>query len=176
MSQRIPISPRSPKGAICFSTLLIAVNLPPPPTSHYHICLPSMQISEDWASRLFPMPASYLWISHKHSWHPLWEITAKDHEEATSRTRWENGDINGRKGHMLHLKNQHSECSCQLKRQHSQGASFHVRKGMSLMKCPYTSVTDATQLPGLSRSLRLYAKSKQVFSSSSWLERQVQWL
>lgn len=160
MGQRVREFPflLSPKGVICFSTLLIAVNLPPPPP-FLTACLPSAHISEDWAPSLFPVPDSYLWISPTHSWHPLWEKTTNDGEEATSRTRWEYWDINGRIGHILHLKNQHPECWCQLKRKLLQGASFHVRKGMSLMKCPYTNFTDAVLSPGLSRSLRLYAKN-----------------
>lgn len=68
------------------------------------------------------------------------------------------GDTNGKKGYILHLKNQHSTCSCQLEKKHSQGESFQGRKGTSLMRCRYTHFTDAVQLPELSGSLRLCAK------------------
>lgn len=88
------------------------------------------------------------------------------------------GDTNNKKGHILHLKNQHSKCSCQLKKKHSQGASFHGRKGMSQMRCHYTHFTEAVQLPELSGSLRLYAKMhrQQLLSSFPWLEMQIQWM
>jgi len=35
------------------------------------------------------------------------------------------GDTNGKKGRILHLKYRDSQCSCQFKKKHSQGASFH---------------------------------------------------
>lgn len=72
------------------------------------------------------------------------------------------GDVYDKKGHILHLKNQHSRCSHQLKQQYLQKVSFHRRKEMSLMRCYYTHFIDVFRLPEIPGHLSLYEKLQSL--------------
>lgn len=79
----------SPKGVICFSSLLIAINLPPPPTS----CQPACPMHRYQKIGL-PIHSHCLSLtcgcSHICACHPLWAVEAKHGGEVTSANRWEN--------------------------------------------------------------------------------------
>lgn len=89
VSQRIPISSLSPKGDIWFSSLLLAINLPPLPISHQ----PAFPVPRYQRTGL-PVCSHCLTLmcgcSHMRTWHSPWEMTAKVGKEATSQTGWEN--------------------------------------------------------------------------------------
>lgn len=128
MGQRVrefPSPLSSPKGVICFSSLLIAINLPPLPTS----CQPACPLHRNQKTGL-PIRSHCLPLtcgcSHICAWHSLWAMATKDGREATNADK-KIGDAYDKKGHILHLKNRHCRCSHQLKQQHLQKVSFHRR-------------------------------------------------
>lgn len=74
VSQRIPISSLCPKGVISFSSLLIAINFPSPPTSHQPAC--PVHRYQRTGLNTFSLPAAQLWMfSHMYTASPMKNVS-----------------------------------------------------------------------------------------------------